>query len=162
MEQIVSTPSLSFSEAINKATSKIFQFEGRSRRSEYWWTMMIIYLVSIILTPFAGFVLSILTIPLTFRRLHDTGRSGWWWGGCAILQGIFIVLIVYDLIMVYLNADNMYEYESGIIWTFLLKYSLFSLLIGIYKVVLIVFCCIDSEPYENNYGESPKYMIVDK
>lgn len=162
MEQIVSTPSLSFSEAINKAASKIFQFEGRSRRSEYWWTMMIIYLVSIILTPFAGFVLSILTIPLTFRRLHDTGRSGWRWGGCAILQGIFIVLFVYDLIMVYLNADNMYGYGSEIIWTFLLKYSLFSLLIGIYKVVLIVFCCIDSEPYENNYGESPKYMIVDK
>lgn len=162
MEQIVSTPSLSFSEAINKAASKIFQFEGRSRRSEYWWTMMIIYLVSIILTPFAGLVLSILTIPLTFRRLHDTGRSGWWWGGCAILQGIFIVLFVYDIITVYLNADNMYGYESGIIWTFLLKYSLFSLLIGIYKVVLIVFCCIDSEPYENNYGESPKYMVVDK
>lgn len=160
MEQIVSTPSFGFSEAINKATSKIFQFEGRSRHSEYWWTMMIIYLVSIILTPFAGLVLSILTIPLTFRRLHDTGRSGWWWGGCAILQGFVVVLFVYDIIMAYLNTDNMYGDEF--IWAFLLKYSLLSLLIVVYKVVLIVFCCIDSEPYENNYGESPKYMIVDK
>lgn len=32
-------PQLSFSEAFNSATSKIFQFTGRSRRSEYWWTM---------------------------------------------------------------------------------------------------------------------------
>ena len=157
MEQIVSTPSLSFSEAINKATNKILQLEGRSRRSEYWWTMMIVYLVNIILTPFAGFVLSILTIPLTFRRLHDTGRSGWWWGGYAILHGIVIILFIYDMIMTYLNANNIYGY--GIVWAFLLKYSLFSLLIVIYKIVLIVFCCIDSEPYKNNYGESPKHII---
>ena len=159
MEQIVSTPSLSFSEAINKATSKIFQLEGRSRRSEYWWTMMIVYLVSIILTPFAGFVLSILTIPLTFRRLHDTGHSGWWWGGYAILHGIVIILFVYDMIMTYLNANNIYGYGNEVFWAFLLKYSLFSLLIVIYKIVLIVFCCIDSEPYKNNYGESPKHIV---
>lgn len=162
MEQITSTPSLGFSEALNRATSKVFQFEGRSRRSEYWWTMAIVYLVSIILTPFVGFVLSILTIPLTFRRLHDTGRSGWWWGGCAILQGIVIVLFVYDIIMAYLNAGNMYGYGDEIIWAFLLKYSLLSLLIVIYKIVLLAFCCIDSEPYENDYGESPKYIIEEE
>ena len=157
MEQITATPSLGFSEAINKAASNIFKFEGRSRRSEYWWTMIIVYLVSILLTPLAGGILSLLTIPLTFRRLHDTGRSGWWWGGCAILQGIVIVLFVYDMIMAYLNADNMYGYGDDIMWAFLLKYSLLSLLIVIYKIVLIVFYCIDSEPDENIYGESPKY-----
>ena len=162
MEQITSTPSLGFSEALNSATSKVFQFEGRSRRSEYWWTMAIVYLVSIILTPFVGFVLSILTIPLAFRRLHDTGRSGWWWGGCAILQGIVIVLFVYDIIMAYFNAGNMYGYGDEIIWAFLLKYSLLSLLIVIYKIVLLAFCCIDSEPYENDYGESPKYIIEEE
>ena len=162
MEQIVSTPSLSFSEAINKATSKIFQFEGRSRRSEYWWTMIIVYLASIILTPFVGFVLSILTIPLTFRRLHDTGRSGWWWGGCAIMQGVVLVTFVYDIIMAYLNAGNIYGYGDDIICGFLLKYSLLSLLVVIYKIVLVIFCCIDSEPYKNNYGESPKYTLEEQ
>lgn len=108
MEQLIATPSLGFSEAVNKAASNILKFEGRSRRSEYWWTMAIVYLVSIVLTPLAGFVLSLLTIPLTFRRLHDTGRSGWWWGGSAILQGIVIVLFIYDMVMAYLNASNMY------------------------------------------------------
>ena len=162
MEQIIATPSLGFSEAINKAASNILKFEGRARRSEYWWSMVIVYLVSIILTPLAGFVLSLLTIPLTFRRLHDTGRSGWWWGGCAILQGIVIVLFVYDMIMVYFNADNMSNYVEDIMWAFLLKYSLLSVLIVIYKIVLVVFYCIDSEPYENIYGESPKYMIQEE
>ncbi|MBQ7421433.1 MAG: DUF805 domain-containing protein [Prevotella sp.] len=159
MEQITATPSLGFSEAINKAASNIFKFEGRSRRSEYWWTMVIVYLVSIILTPLVGFVLSLLTIPLTFRRLHDTGRSGWWWGGCAILQGIVTTLFIYDMTMAYLNADNMNGYGDEIMWAFLLKYSLLSVLIVIYKIVLIVFYCIDSEPYKNDYGESPKHEI---
>ncbi len=162
MEQITATPSLGFSEAINKAASNILKFEGRSRRSEYWWTMVIVYLVSIVLTPLAGFALSLLTVPLTFRRLHDTGRSGWWWGGCAILQGIVIILFVYDMIMAYLNADNMYGYGDDIMWAFLLKYSFLSVLIIIYKIVLIVFYCIDSEPYENLYGESPKYTIQEE
>ena len=162
MEQITATPSLSFSEAINKAASNIVKFDGRSRRSEYWWTMAFVYLVSILLTPLAGFVLSLLTVPLTFRRLHDTGRSGWWWGGCAILQGIVIALFIYDMIMACLNADNMSGYEDDIMWAFLLKYSLLSVLIVIYKIVLIVFYCIDSEPYENIYGESPKYIIQEE
>ena len=162
MEQIIATPSLGFSDAVNKATSNILKFEGRSRRSEYWWTMVIVYLVSILLTPLAGFMLSLLTIPLTFRRLHDTGRSGWWWGGCAILQAIVIVLFIYDMIMAYFNADNMYGYGDEIFWAFLLKYSVLSMLIVIYKIVLIVFYCIDSETYENDYGESPKYVIQEE
>ena len=159
MEQLIATPSLGLSEAVNKAASNILKFEGRSRRSEYWWTMAIVYLVSIVLTPLAGFVLSLLTIPLTFRRLHDTERSGWWWGGSAILQGIVIVLFIYDMVMAYLNASNMYGYGDEIMWAFLLKYSVLSVLIVIYKIVLIVLYCIDSEPYENDYGVSPDDII---
>ena len=162
MEQITATPSLGFSEAINKAASNILKFEGRSRRSEYWWTMSIVYMVSILLTPLAEVVLSLLTAPLAFRRLHDTGRSGWWWGGCAILQGIVIALFIYDMIMAYLNVDNMYGYGDEIMWAFLLKYSFLSVLIIIYKIFLIVLYCIDSEPYENIYGESPKYIIQEE
>lgn len=91
---ICETPSLSFSEALNKSTCKIFQFTGRSRRSEYWWTMLLVYLLNIVLTPFIGIFIDIATIPLTFRRLHDTGRSGWWWGICAILQVAFFISLL--------------------------------------------------------------------
>lgn len=162
MEQLIATPSLGFSEAVNKAAGNILKFEGRSRRSEYWWTMVIVYLVSVILTPLVGFVLSLLTIPLTFRRLHDTGRSGWWWGGYAILKGIVIFLFIYDIVMAYLNAGNMHGFGDEIMWAFLLKYSVLSVLIVIYKIVLIVLYCTDSEPYENDYGESPKYVIQEE
>ena len=73
-----------------------------------------------------------------------------------------IVLFIYDMVMAYLNACNMYGYGDEIMWAFLLKYSVLSVLIVIYKIVLIVLYCIDSEPYENDYGVSPKYIIQEE
>ena len=70
-----------------------------------------------------------------------------------------IFLFIYDMIMVYLNARNMHGNGDEIMWAFLLKYSVLSVLIVIYKIVLIVLCCFESDPYENDYGESPKYVI---
>jgi len=55
MEQTVTTPSLGFVDALNASTSKIFQYAGRSLRSEYWWMRFGVFLVNIFLTPFVGF-----------------------------------------------------------------------------------------------------------
>ena len=49
---MIATPSLTFSEATNKATNDIFKISGRSRRSEFWWTMGVVYLVNV----FRGYV----------------------------------------------------------------------------------------------------------
>lgn len=161
MEQIETKPQLGFVEAINASTCKIFQFTGLSRRSEFWWTKLLVFLLNIVLTPFVGFFLDLATIPLTFRRLHDTGRSGWWYGCCVILKvGLFLNLI-YDMFMAYVNADDLQGYEDGFAYTFLLKYGLWVLAICIYQLVLLVFYCLDSDIYENKYGESPKYEVVE-
>lgn len=148
---IQTTPSLSFTEALSASINKIFIFQGRSRRSEYWWTQLIVYLTLIFLPPIIGCVLSLLTIPLTFRRLHDTGRSGWWWGVGALLKLTFIIFLGYDCIM----TINGYDLLTT---TLFLKYSIFYIGIGVYQIILIVLCCIDSEQSENIYGASPKYI----
>ena len=75
MGQMIATPSLTFSEATNKATNDIFKISGRSRRSEFWWTMGVVYLVNVFLTPFIGTILSLLAIPLKIRRLGDMCHS---------------------------------------------------------------------------------------
>lgn len=155
---IEATPSLSFSEAINAAANKIFRFQGRSRRSEFWWTQLLVYIVSFFLTPIVGGLLDLLTIPLTFRRLHDTGRSGWWWGIGALLKFSFIILLGYDFITTIIGTCGMKEYGYEFIIALLLKYLLFSIGIFIYQIILLVFCCLDSEPFENDYGASPKYI----
>jgi uncharacterized membrane protein YhaH (DUF805 family) len=155
---IQTTPSLGFSDAINASTSKIFQCKGRSRRSEFWWTQLLVYIVSFVLTPIVGCLLDLLTIPLTIRRLHDSGRSGWWWGIGALLKVGFIVFLCYDIVMAIINEDNLVGYEDQLAMTLILKYGVFSIAIAIYQVVLLILCCLDSEQTENKYGVSPKYV----
>jgi uncharacterized membrane protein YhaH (DUF805 family) len=92
-------------------------FEGRARRKEYWYFILINVLISFALTFVDGltgtlnpeigygllsgiYTLAILlpSISVTVRRLHDTNRSGWWFfivlipilGAIALL--IFLVL----------------------------------------------------------------------
>ena len=93
---------------------KYFVFEGRSRRKEYWMFVLFSILISIVLTVVErvtglysaengmGFLSSIYSLAILIpsisvgvRRLHDTGKSGWW-----ILIGLIpfigtIVLIVF-------------------------------------------------------------------
>ena len=116
---------------IDCLTKKYACFSGRARRQEFWLFVLFNIIASIIINVIAvalvgvtgvtafAFLGTIYTLAVLipgfavlFRRLHDTGRSGWWW-----LIG-FIPLI-------------------GII-------------------VLIVFCCLDSQPGENQYGPNPK------
>jgi uncharacterized membrane protein YhaH (DUF805 family) len=67
------------------------QFNGRARRKEYWMFVLFSCLISIVLgavewllglpAALSGlYSLAVLvpSIAVLFRRLHDTGRSGWW------------------------------------------------------------------------------------
>lgn len=84
-------------------------FQGRARRKEYWMFVLINVIISIILsviesaaglsTYISGIYSLLILIPsiaVTVRRLHDTGRSGWW-----ILIGLIpligsIILIIFN------------------------------------------------------------------
>ena len=83
-------------------------FTGRARRKEYWMFVLFSVIVTIVLSLVEGIVggpgvlsglyaLAVLlpSIGVGVRRLHDTGRSGWWiLIGLVPLVGI-IVLIVF-------------------------------------------------------------------
>lgn len=72
-------------------------FNGRARRKEYWFFILFNIIISLLLvvidgitgsfSPEAGmgllgglYTLAVLipSIAVSVRRLHDTGRSGWW------------------------------------------------------------------------------------
>lgn len=61
-------------------------FEGRAHRAEYWTFFAINLLIFWVLFLFSPFVLARLyslavflpTLAVGVRRLHDTGRSGWY------------------------------------------------------------------------------------
>jgi len=107
-------------------------FDGRARRSEYWYFVLFNLLISIVLALFDdiirklvgfGFLgtvygLAVLLpgIGVSIRRLHDTNRSGWW---------LLLALVP---------------------------------LVG--GLVLIWFLAQDSEPAANPYGTNPKMALA--
>lgn len=103
---------MSFGDAVRTALSKYAVFSGRARRSEYWWYTLFSSIVSIVVSiidqvigsPILGLLVSLaLLLPglgVTVRRLHDTGRSGWW-----ILIGI-IPLVGWIVLIVFLCQDS--------------------------------------------------------
>lgn len=79
------------------AWQRCLQFSGRSRRTEYWMFVLLNILVAIAIalvdlmlgtvdeqtktgtfSTFYSFIVILPTLALTVRRLHDTGRTGWW------------------------------------------------------------------------------------
>ena len=151
-EQMMQYESLNFSEAVNRATNRIFQFSGRARRSEYWWTILLVLIVSIAV-PFAGVILNLLTIPLTFRRLHDTGRSGWWWGIRFVGYFIFVCLFIGDILNI-LTAPRL-----ELFYNLIYKQILWMIGFAIYHIVFIIILCLEGDQETNEYGESEKFFI---
>ena len=107
------------------------QFDGRSRRSEYWYFFLFHVIVAVVL-GFAdtvlrkilgfgvlgtvyGLAVLVPGIAVSIRRLHDTDRSGWW---------------------------------------------LLLALVPVVGLVLIWFMVEDSNAGTNRYGQNPKLVIA--
>ena len=93
---------MGFGEAIKSFWSNYATFKGRSRRSEYWWIQLFLVLTNLAVAAIdlalmdgdvdrfianggggiVGLVWILVTIvpalAVLVRRLHDTGKSGWW------------------------------------------------------------------------------------
>ena len=83
----------SFGEAIQSFFLRYVDFKGRSSRAEYWYVVLASYLIGIAFGVLASitksgifttieslysFLVFIPSLAIWFRRLHDTGRSGWY------------------------------------------------------------------------------------
>lgn len=76
---------MAFHESILVCLKKYAEFNGRASRSEFWWFMLFILLVTSALTYVSETVGSIFLIAVLLpllaagtRRLRDTGESAWW------------------------------------------------------------------------------------
>ena len=97
---------MSFGDSIATCFRKYAEFKGRASRAEYWWFVLfavLAYFAAGVLAaalenaaPTALVLLGLLLPGLTVavRRLHDTGRPGWWYLLALVPFGS-IVLIVF-------------------------------------------------------------------
>ncbi len=93
---------MSFVDSIKICFTKYVDFKGRASRPEYWWfflSYIVLYVIFLAIKVPAIAILIALAyfLPLlsaAVRRLHDTGRSGWWYLiGLVPFVGIIILIV---------------------------------------------------------------------
>ena len=98
------------------ALKKYADFTGRARRKEYWMFILIYTIINIVLavlgldsiSMLVGLALLVPSISIATRRLHDTGRSGWW----QLL--ILIPIIGFIALIVFLAQDGHDTNDYGV------------------------------------------------
>ena len=94
---------MSFADSIKTCFTKYVDFKGRASRPEYWWfflSYIVLYLLffAIRVPTIALLIALAYFLPLlsaAVRRLHDTGRSGWWYLIALVPFVGVIILIVF-------------------------------------------------------------------
>lgn len=105
-------------EYFTNALKKYADFTGRERRKAFWMFILFYWIIAIVLGVVSGFlgtqalssifglVMLVPSLSVTARRLHDTGRSGWW-QLIALLPLIGAIVLIIFLVQDS-HADNDY------------------------------------------------------
>ena len=95
---------MDFVTSVKTCFKKYATFEGRARRSELWWFFLFNFIAGLILSAVSAGVLGMAynlavllpSLAVGARRLHDTGRSGWWLLiGLIPLIGLIVLIWFY-------------------------------------------------------------------
>ena len=118
-------------------------FRGRARRKEYWMFILVNIIFTFvlglldkmlgwqraggegILTTIYGILVFLPWWAVQFRRLHDTGRSGWWWGAGIIATYAICIILAIDL-----GISSLIHFPPAAVSAFLGKFILFAILIS--------------------------------
>jgi uncharacterized membrane protein YhaH (DUF805 family) len=107
-----------FPDAVRICFHKYADFHGRARRPEFWWWVLFTFLLSIVasiidailgtrsssgtglIETLTSLAVLLPSLAVGARRLHDTGRSGWW-------QLLWIAIVVgWIFLIVWLCQDS--------------------------------------------------------
>ena len=136
-------------------------FNGRARRSEYWYFILFNALFSLALTiiddllglnfgtaesgvlnTIYSLAVFIPSLAVSVRRLHDIGKSGWL---LLITYGTIILLAVFLIL-----GSFMYSFDSSAL------IMIFALLIIAVAIWLLILFCTEGDDFTNKYGPDPK------
>ena len=137
------------------------EFSGRSGRAEFW-QFVGLYAVALLLgilidlalgdrVPVATLlVIAGLIVPgwaVTFRRLHDRGYSGWWYGGQ-------MAITVLGLLVTRAANLNAYTATGDVLHVISLVVLAAQAIISIFLLVQLVQA---GSPSDNRFGPAPRY-----
>ena len=158
---------MTFAQSIATCFSKYATFSGRASRSEFWWFYLFTIILSVIFTIIEESAepvlilywivqlgLTLPTLAVSARRLHDTNRSGWWILLPFVGFGVLIMFLYPD----YSGADSFIQ-MVGMMLVFEMVSEMVFIFSGIWIfawwIVLLIFMALKSSPGENRYGPQP-------
>lgn len=123
---------MSFQEAVRAGFENYFNFQGRATRPEYWWWVLFAFSSNLVaqvidaytIGPMLGFSLGdesagqplsllvglglmIPSIAAAVRRMHDTGRSGFWIL-IAFIPVLGLIAFIYFAVQPTKTEDNQF------------------------------------------------------
>lgn len=142
-------------EAVTVCIQDYYTFSGRARRSEYWWFILFVTVVSLILSAIDpvifgrgmllglnglfGLLTLVPQLAVSWRRMHDTGRPGWY----VLLPAISAILL-----FVFALGNPNSALGPGLVIGLAAMALLFS-------IVILVWLAMPGQPGENRFGRAP-------
>lgn len=173
-------PMMTIQESVKTCLRKYADFSGRATRAEYWWWVLATVLVSFCIGAVDGFInsftgaysfsplstifgLAVLLpdLAVTCRRLHDTGKSGWWqlvWFVIAILAIIPVILgVLVGLASLITGGEDWSEWWAAISWAPIIVGFVIAFLVWIGLLIWwLVWMVKQGQPGPNRYGPDPR------
>lgn len=155
--EVVSPAHVDFSDAVKLFFKNFKNFKGRSTASEYWYsalfTITISFIIAVtqialslgnVISGIFGLILIIPNTSLAIRRLHDVGKSGWWFAP-------FVLYSIYSDITLFTVSDTDELIENPL-------FGLFGLVIFVFAIMLFIWSIKPSQPFTNKWGPSAQHL----
>ena len=126
---------MSFQEAVENFFRNYTNSNGRARRKEYWYPVLFIFLINLVINALGG-IFGAMDIDILVTM-------------CNVLSGIFGIATLLPSIMVAIR--RMHDIGKSGWWVLISFVPCVGMFIALY------FCCLDSQPGDNQYGPNPKY-----
>jgi uncharacterized membrane protein YhaH (DUF805 family) len=169
---------MGFGHAVATCFRKYVTFSGRARRPEYWWFMLFVVLCSFaasivdaivfgvgtdeepgleVFGPIVSLVTFLPLLAVGWRRMHDTGKSGWY----LLLPMILSLAIVVVLALVVIGLNSAAQTGSDAVWNVAGSgVGLAVMVIGglaelVLTVLVLWWLTRPTEPMANVFGPAP-------
>lgn len=153
-----------FYESIRICFANYANFKGRARRSEFWWFVLFVVVLTSLTMGLGFFAVAVPLAAVSVRRLHDITQqptkkintsflsqffnySEW---SVAFYFLIFVVVAVLFYVFYVFYSPSFAEASV---------FKVLAYLLLVVTIIMVALYCIDSDKKANIHGLSPKYFL---
>lgn len=141
---------MTFGESVRYCLAHLNDYQGRARRSEFWWYYLALSLAGTVVSLILTVVLMIAIFGAVAGAAGGSAEVGA--GSLAVIvmsyAAIFVLAAVSTWLLLAAQARRLHDagYSAHFLWFYLAGLS----------IVPLVLCVMDSQPHANEWGPDPK------